>query len=223
MADWGRAMFVTPGIVVDGELVTTDLVEINLGMRILLGSSFYDDWQDGETFVKHDPLGNPIDQRHPWNQTTTPRPQKRDFEGKYTWVMSPRWHDKRTGEHLALDTGGGPLARLWATALAGTVDYRPRQSDRPERQDSSAQNGIAAAKSNSSGRFRDGATRSSAIVPAPISKLMPPRPPCISSNRRWPEVHAGRTDDVDAISRCRRKRSAAGSMKRCAACCRTTW
>ena len=33
--------------------------------------------------------------------------------------MSPRWLDKRTGDHLALDTGGGPIARLWATALAG--------------------------------------------------------------------------------------------------------
>ena len=70
-----------PGVVVDGELVTTDLVEINLGMRILLGSSFYDDWQDGETFVTHDPLGNPVDQRHPWNQTTIPRPQQRDLDG----------------------------------------------------------------------------------------------------------------------------------------------
>ena len=38
MTDWGRTMFVTPGVVVDGELVTTDLVEINLGIRILLGS-----------------------------------------------------------------------------------------------------------------------------------------------------------------------------------------
>jgi hydrogenase large subunit len=122
MTDWGRKMFVTPGIVVDGELITTDLVEINLGIRIFLGSSFYDDWTSGEQFVKHDPLGNPIDQRHPWNQTTTAHPQKRDFSGKYTWVMSPRWHDKRTGEFLALDTGGGPLARFWATALAGTVD-----------------------------------------------------------------------------------------------------
>jgi len=55
--------------------VTTDLVDINLGLRILLGSSFYDDWQGGETFVKADPLGNAIDQRHPWNQTTTPKPQ----------------------------------------------------------------------------------------------------------------------------------------------------
>ena len=29
----GREMFVTPGVVVDGELITTDLVEINLGIR----------------------------------------------------------------------------------------------------------------------------------------------------------------------------------------------
>jgi hydrogenase large subunit len=122
MTDWGRAMYVTPGIVVDGELLTTDLVEINLGLRVLLGSSFYQDWEDGETFVPADPLGNPVDKRHPWNQTTTPRPQKRDFKGKYTWVMSPRWFDRRSGQHLALDTGGGPIARLWVTALAGLVD-----------------------------------------------------------------------------------------------------
>ena len=51
MTDWGRAMFVTPGVVVDGKLVTNDLVEINLGIRILLGSSFYDDWEDQEMFV----------------------------------------------------------------------------------------------------------------------------------------------------------------------------
>jgi hydrogenase large subunit len=122
MAEWGRAMFVTPGIVVDGKLVTTSLVDVNLGIRILLGSSYYDDWDDAEMFVKQDPLGNPIDRRHPWNQKTIPRPQKRDFADKYTWVMSPRWLDKRTGDHLALDTGGGPLARLWSTALAGLVD-----------------------------------------------------------------------------------------------------
>ena len=27
-----------------------------------------------------DPLGNPVDKRHPWNQTTMPKPQKRDLE-----------------------------------------------------------------------------------------------------------------------------------------------
>jgi len=122
MTDWGRAMYVTPGVVVDDKLVTTDLVDINLNIRILLGSSYYDGWENGEKFVRNDPLGNPVDQNHPWNQTTIPRPQKRNFAGKYTWVMSPRWFDKRTGDHLALDTGGGPIARLWATALAGLVD-----------------------------------------------------------------------------------------------------
>ncbi len=145
MTKWGRAMYVTPGVVVDGKLVTTDLVDINLNIRILLGSSYYDDWKNAETFVKTDPLGNPVDKNHPWNQTTIPRPQKRDFNGKYTWVMSPRWFDKRTGDHLALDTGGGPIARLWATALAGIVDigyikstgksvkiYLPKTMSKPE-------------------------------------------------------------------------------------------
>jgi hydrogenase large subunit len=122
MGEWGKKMFVTPGVVVDGQLVTNNLVDINLNIRILLGSSFYDDWQGKETFVAKDPLGNPVDKRHPWNQTTIPRPQKRDFNGNYTWVMSPRWYDQRTGDHLALDTGGGPIARLWSTALSGLVD-----------------------------------------------------------------------------------------------------
>jgi len=122
MSEWGKAAFVSPGVVVDGELVTTNLVDINLGLRILLGHSFYDDWEQEETFVSRDPLGNPVDKRHPWNQTTTPKPQKRDFDGNYSWVMSPRWLDERTGDHLALDTGGGAFARLYATALAGLVD-----------------------------------------------------------------------------------------------------
>jgi hydrogenase large subunit len=145
MDKWGNAMYVTPGVVVDGELVTTNLVDINLGIRILLGSSYYDGWENQEMFVRHDPLGNPVDRNHPWNQTTTPRPQKRDFKGNYSWVMSPRWYDKRTGDYLALDTGGGPIARFWATALAGKVDigyvkatgksvkiYLPKTAGKPE-------------------------------------------------------------------------------------------
>ncbi len=125
MTHWGRKMKVTPGIVVDGKLITTDLVEINLGIRILLGSSYYDDWEQEELFVAKDPLGNPVDKRHPWNQTTIPKPQKRNLDrGPYSWVMSPRWFWKKTGEYLPLDTGGGPLARLWSTALAGLVDTK---------------------------------------------------------------------------------------------------
>lgn len=146
MSEWGRAMYVTPGVIVDGKEITgNNLVDINLGIRILLGSSFYEDWEDKGKYVKVDPLGNEVDARHPWNQTTIPKPQKRDFGNNYTWVMSPRWFDKRTGEHLALDTGGGPLPRLWTTALAGLVDigyikatghsvkiYLPKTAMRPE-------------------------------------------------------------------------------------------
>jgi len=129
MDKWGRAMFVTPSVIVDGKVVTNSLVDINLGMRILLGSSYYDEWQHtGDVFVDRDPLGNPVDKRHPWNQTTLPKPQKRDFTGKYTWVMSPRWYDKNTGDYLPLDTGGGPIARLWATALNRLVDIGYIQS-----------------------------------------------------------------------------------------------
>src|SRR3977135_4555090 len=103
MDGWGDAMFVPPGVVVDGKLVTHSLVDINLGIRILLGSSYYDDWADQEMFVRNDPLGNPVDRRHPWNQHTNPRPQKRDFDGKYSWGMGPRGLDGR--DHLALCPG----------------------------------------------------------------------------------------------------------------------
>ncbi len=120
MSDWGKRAYVTPGVIVDGKLVTNDLVKINLGIRILLGSSYYDDWEDRQPFVTHDPLGNPVDMRHPWNQQTIPKPQRREFGEKYSWVMSPRWYDGK--DYLPLDTGGGPIARLWATALSGLVD-----------------------------------------------------------------------------------------------------
>ena len=122
MTEWGRHRFITPGLVFKGELITTDLVEINLAMRILLGSSYFDDWSSEETHVTKDPLGNAVDKRHPWNKTTLPKPQKRDFTDKYSWVTSPRMYDKRNDSYVACDTGGGPFARQWVTAKAGLVD-----------------------------------------------------------------------------------------------------
>src|SRR5260370_33542547 len=70
-------------------------------------------------FVTRDPLGNPVDRRHPWNQHTIPKPAKRDFGGKYSWVISPRWFDGTN--HLAADTGGGPIPRPRATARGRLV------------------------------------------------------------------------------------------------------
>ena len=123
MTEWGRKRYITPGVVIGGELVSTDLVEINLMIRILLGSSYFEDWENEETYVTEDPLGNPVDKRHPWNKTTIPKPQKRDWADKYSWVVSPRIYDQRTDTHVCCDTGGGPFARQWCTAKAGLVDF----------------------------------------------------------------------------------------------------
>src|SRR6478736_39053 len=92
MGAWGKHRYITPGLVFKGELITTD------------------------------PLGNPVDKRHPWNKVTLPKPQKRDWADKYSWVVSPRMYDKRNDTYVACDTGGGPFARQWVTATAGLVD-----------------------------------------------------------------------------------------------------
>ena len=123
MTEWGRKRYITPGVAINGELISTDLVEINLMIRILLGSSYFDSWENEPTFVTHDPLGNPVDKNHPWNKQTLPKPQKRDWADKYSWVVSPRIYDKRTDTHVCCDTGGGPFARQWCTAKAGLVDF----------------------------------------------------------------------------------------------------
>jgi len=68
MTEWGRKRYITPGIAINGELVTTDLVEINLMIRILLGSSYFDGWENEPTFVTQDPLGNPVDKKPPVEQ-----------------------------------------------------------------------------------------------------------------------------------------------------------
>jgi hypothetical protein len=129
--------------------------------------------------------------KHPWNQTTIPRPQKRNFDGNYTWVMSPRWYDKRTGDYLALDTGGGSDRTVVGDRAGGSGGYRLRQVDRSQREDLPAEDGNSSPKSSSNGRFRSGATRLSATARGPISRPMRRRVLCISRRRRWPNCTRG--------------------------------
>ena len=221
MTAWGRAMFVTPGVVVDGKLVTNDLVDINLGIRILLGSSYYDDWTDQEMFVRNDPLGNPVDRRHPWNQHTNPHPQKRDLDDKYSWVMSPRWYDGQ--DHLALDTGGGPLARLWSTALSGLVDWRLCQGDRQQRADQPAEDraqgpgepGVEDPAVHGSNTLERNRARTYFQAYAAGCALY-------FAEKALEEIRAGRPRPGRS-SRCPTRRSAAASPRRSAACSATTW
>jgi hydrogenase large subunit len=119
MTDWGRKRLVSPGVILNGELVTTDLVEINAGVREFIGRGWYSsEWaQEVET----DPAGNTIEYEHPWNKRTLPEPGEYGKWGsKYTWVTSPRWKNwKGDGKNNVLELG--PLARMWVTAKAGLV------------------------------------------------------------------------------------------------------
>jgi hydrogenase large subunit len=108
-AEWGRRRLVTPGAMVGGQLRTTSLTDVNLGVEEFVDRSYYEAW-DGHRFAA-DPLGGPISPFHPWNKETVPDPQGRTWKDKYSWGTSPRW-DRETME-------AGPLARQWITAVGG--------------------------------------------------------------------------------------------------------
>ena len=107
--------------------------------------------------------------------------------------MSPRWYDKRTGDNLALDTGGGALARLWATALANKVDTPYVKATGQEREDHPAEDAEHARGGRSSGRSRSGPTRSSATARGSTSSPTPRGWRSTSSTRRFSEIAPGNT------------------------------
>lgn len=116
MDEWGVKREVTPGVVIDGELVTNKLTEIHLGIQEYVTHSFYDDW-DGRD-VEKDPLGNEVSPRHPWNKDTRPKPGKMDWNRKYSWVTAPRW----VGKGNVNVVEAGPIARMWTTAASKKVE-----------------------------------------------------------------------------------------------------
>jgi len=111
-AEWGERRWATPGVIVDGELVTTSLHNINVGLEEFIDTSYYDDWTDGGKKGRYptDPAGNPMSPFNPWNKVTKPRPQGQNWREKYTWDTAPRW-DRQSME-------AGAYARLWNTAVA---------------------------------------------------------------------------------------------------------
>ncbi len=135
--------------------------------------------------------------------------------------MSPRWYDKRTGDYLALDTGGGALARLWATALAGKVQTPFVQSTghsvkiqlpkTPNTPDTELEWKIPQ-WSNAIERNR---ARVYFIAYAAAMALH-------FVDQGLQEVRVGQHEGLRELRRPRRVRSAAASTRRCAACSPTT-
>jgi len=114
-AEWGERRWATPGVLIDGELVTTNLHHINMGMEEFVEHSYYEGWEDDGVPYRTDPAGNPISPNHPWNKETKPRSDTRSWKDRYTWSTAARW-DRQTIE-------AGAYARLWTTAAAGKTPH----------------------------------------------------------------------------------------------------
>jgi hydrogenase large subunit len=108
---WGERRWSTPGVILDGELVTTRLTDINVGFEEFVEHSYYESWS-GDRYTA-DPLGNPLSPYHPWNKRTLPKPSEKSWKEKYTWATAPRW-DRQVVE-------AGCYARIWTTAAAALM------------------------------------------------------------------------------------------------------
>ncbi len=112
--EWGERRWATPGVILDGKLVTTKLQQINLGLEEFIEHSYYEPWSGHPH--KTDPLGAPLSPHHPWNKETKPKPEGLNWREKYSWSTAPRW------DRVAIETG--VFVRMWNTILAGKLPHR---------------------------------------------------------------------------------------------------
>ncbi len=110
---WGERRWATPGVIVDGELVTTRLQDLNIGLEEFVEHSYYEIW-DSYPFPK-DPSGAPLSQYHPWNKETIPKPTGQSWKERYTWDTAPRW------DRIPMEAEC--TARIWSTAVARKLPH----------------------------------------------------------------------------------------------------
>ncbi|GAC1435976.1 MAG: nickel-dependent hydrogenase large subunit [Terriglobales bacterium] len=113
-SDWGERRWATPGVIIDGKLVTSKLQQINLGLEEFIEHSYYEQWKGN--LHKTDPLGAPLSPYHPWNKETKPKPDRLNWREKYSWSTAPRW------DRVAIETG--VFVRMWNTILANKLPHR---------------------------------------------------------------------------------------------------
>lgn len=107
LTERGNRRWAAPGVIVDGQLVTSDLREVAEGVEESVDHSYYREWS-----------GEP----HPSTKRTLPAPGPLSWDGAYSWSTSARWRGR------AVETGPG--ARLWTTALRGQMELNPFVSAR---------------------------------------------------------------------------------------------
>jgi hydrogenase large subunit len=121
LTEFAKKRSVSPGVIIDGKLVTQDLTEINVGVQEMVDRSYFEEWDSINR--AEDPLGNALTKYHPWNKDTKPAPGPyKNWEGKYSWGTSVRWKDWKNSVNGELNTVElGPIARMWATAAGKLV------------------------------------------------------------------------------------------------------
>jgi hydrogenase large subunit len=118
MSKWGEKRMLPPGIIINGKLVTSDLVEMQVGVQETVTHSYYEDTPKAE--IAKDQLGNPLTKDHPWNESTKPvaGPEKQ-WTGKYTWAKTPRWLDwKNRVDGKTHVLTANPIARMYVAAIS---------------------------------------------------------------------------------------------------------
>jgi hydrogenase large subunit len=113
--EWGERRWATPGVLVDGQIVTTDLQQLNMGLEEFIEHSYYEQWDTTPRYVT-DPAGNPISPYHPWNKETKPKPTGQNWRERYSWATSPRW------DRIPMEAECS--TRLWITAAANKLPHR---------------------------------------------------------------------------------------------------
>ena len=126
MDEVAASRLVKPGIIIDGELVSTKYTEISASHMEHVEKSFYEEWGDKvrklEFYSEEDPIGNKLlwghvdPVYHPWNKITVPKRSAKDWASKYSWATTVRlvW---KNGKIIPFEVG--PIIRLKVTALVG--------------------------------------------------------------------------------------------------------
>ncbi len=118
MSAWGEKRMLPPGVVIGGKLITSDLIEMQVGVQETVTHSYYEDTPKAE--IAKDPAGNPLTKDHPWNESTKPAPgPEKNWSGKYTWAKTPRWLDwKNRVDGKTHVLTANPIARMYVTAIS---------------------------------------------------------------------------------------------------------
>ena len=112
---WGNDRWSTPGVLVDGEVVTTNLSELNAGLEEFVEHSYYEKWDEHK--YKTDAKGYPLSPNHPWNKDTIPKPGKQSWRDRYSWDTCPTW------DRMPMEAGA--YSRMYMTAKANVAPSSP--------------------------------------------------------------------------------------------------